>query len=622
MAKVIIDQIEAQGFRNLYKPMVFKLPKENGFYFLTGTNKVNTDLGANGTGKSSIWDTICYTFFGKSARGLRGPDLKTWLSEDPLATGVHFHIGDAIYVIRRTWSPNSLTLQIGTAKPEKIQQDEIDQLLGCNYDLFLFVVLQGQFNTFFIDLKPTDKLQVWSKILDLDEWLIRSKKAKKKFDEEQGVVSKAEVSLSKVEGILETLKWSLQSQRKLREEEKQSRQKALNENNTAIDKHQKSLKMIASKLKTVNENQAIAGRELDKLEEREEVLYSKIAIRTQQRNKVLQAIAVHKSTERRILKEKEKFETEDLECPWCQQEITKKHKTHMLKEFDKELVICSKEISSCSETEKEIDRRVVNLKSKLEVVLDKGRTIGRDVISLLMVDKSKFLKDKEYHLYDITQLEKANENLKKASNTVKEIKRLKGQLTEAKEAKKACKASLEKANAMSVSYKLWIQVFKDIRLWLVDRALTELEMHVNNSFIELGLKGWSIEFTVQHENKSGGVSKGLIAKIKSPQQDKLVPWFVWSGGETQRIRIAVAVGLLRLIQSRTAFSCNLEVWDEPTEHMSVEGIEDLLNFFEMRKDDDDKQLWMVDHRSLDFGGFDGSVHLNRTNRGVEVKYEY
>ncbi len=265
MARIRIDKIEIQGLRSIAKPTVFKLPKQDGFFFLTGTNKVNSDLGANGIGKSSLWDAMMFTFYGKSARGLRGPDLKTWLTTDVLATGVHFYKGKELFIVRRTHSPNSLTLQQGVNDPVKVEQDEINQLLGCDYDLFLYVVLQGQFNQFFIDLQPTEKLKVWSKILNLDEWLVRSKKAKTKLDDEQDALNTAEQSKARLIGIIETLRDSLRSQKALLASELERDEAQAKANDAEIRKSQKAIDKCDAKLKEISKDQAKVDAEQEGL---------------------------------------------------------------------------------------------------------------------------------------------------------------------------------------------------------------------------------------------------------------------------------------------------------------------------------------------------------------------
>ena len=146
----------------------------------------------------------------------------------------------------------------------------------------------------------------------------------------------------------------------------------------------------------------------------------------------------------------------------------------------------------------------------------------------------------------------------------------------------------------------WKGGFKDVRLWLVDDALAELEVTVNSSLRDLGLKGWRITFDIEKPKKTGGTIKGFNVFIESPSSGGPVPWESWSGGETQRLRVAGASGLARLIRGRTGFDCNVEVWDEPTQYLSGTGVDDLLDFLADQGHADGREVWLIDHRSLDF----------------------
>jgi DNA repair exonuclease SbcCD ATPase subunit len=166
----------------------------------------------------------------------------------------------------------------------------------------------------------------------------------------------------------------------------------------------------------------------------------------------------------------------------------------------------------------------------------------------------------------------------------------------------------------------WAKGFKQVKLWLVEQALTELEIEVNSSLVLLGLQDWRIRFDVERETTSGTTSKGFTIFIESPLSgEQSVPWEAWSGGETQRLRIAGAIGLASLIRSRQGCECNLEIWDEPTAHLSEEGITDLLTFFETRARSLQRQIWLVDHRSLNAGNFDHEVTVVKTVQGSQIK---
>jgi DNA repair exonuclease SbcCD ATPase subunit len=165
--------------------------------------------------------------------------------------------------------------------------------------------------------------------------------------------------------------------------------------------------------------------------------------------------------------------------------------------------------------------------------------------------------------------------------------------------------------------KDWPQRFKELRLWLIDEALDELSVHVNSSLIELGLAEWSIEFVVEKETARGNIARGFDLLVRSPNSPDGVPWEGWSGGETQRLRIACAVGFANLIRSRMPSSPEFEVWDEPTAHLNTTGVEDLVAFMAHRAEH--RQIWMVDHRALDSGAFTETLTVVKDHDGSRVE---
>jgi DNA repair exonuclease SbcCD ATPase subunit len=170
----------------------------------------------------------------------------------------------------------------------------------------------------------------------------------------------------------------------------------------------------------------------------------------------------------------------------------------------------------------------------------------------------------------------------------------------------------------------WVQAFKDVRLFLVAEALLQLEVEVNSALAQLGLADWGIRFAPDSETKAGAVKRGFSVTVLSPNNERAVPWQVWSGGEAQRLRVAASMGLSNLIAAYTGYKAFVEVWDEPTNGMSSQGIADLLTAMKDRAERDGKQVWIIDHRALDSGLFqqtitavkcDGTTTLRRNENG-------
>jgi DNA repair exonuclease SbcCD ATPase subunit len=171
-------------------------------------------------------------------------------------------------------------------------------------------------------------------------------------------------------------------------------------------------------------------------------------------------------------------------------------------------------------------------------------------------------------------------------------------------------------------FEWWGGGFRQFRLELMRNALMQFELETNNALHLLGLRGWYIRYGIDQEQKNGRTRKGFSVGIEAPglpRQKKVVPWEAWSGGESQRLRIAAAMGLASLIRSRMGIRCNVEIWDEPSTWLSKPGIEMLLNALWQRAQQEDRQIWLVDHRSLEFGQFAGRVTVVKTRDGSSLE---
>ena len=169
----------------------------------------------------------------------------------------------------------------------------------------------------------------------------------------------------------------------------------------------------------------------------------------------------------------------------------------------------------------------------------------------------------------------------------------------------------------AVSY--WGKGFRHVRLVAILRAIDVLEIEVNSALEQLGLIGWKVKFDVERETKSKTITKGFHVSFYPPNTSKPIPWESWSGGESQRLRIAGRIAISNMILQYRGVRPSLEVWDEPTQYLSQEGITDLVNALKQRAYDLGVQIWLTDHRSYDLGGFSGYAFVEKTKQGSEIK---
>jgi DNA repair exonuclease SbcCD ATPase subunit len=248
--------------------------------------------------------------------------------------------------------------------------------------------------------------------------------------------------------------------------------------------------------------------------------------------------------------------------------------------------------ASIKQNVREWENQVSSLTYKIETAQDKIATWGRSV---------------------------ATE--KKRTNTYAALIKEKRQTEATAHTKKVeLKKQLDTINEKQAAVQFWIGGFKRLRLFLIEETLRQLEVEVNNNLASLGLTDHEISFDVERENKSGGVTKGFVVLIKAPGHDEPVRWEAWGGGVTQRLRLAGDLGLANLIMERAGLRGEIEFYDEPSEHMSDEGLLDLCETLRDRAVSTGKCIFVVDHHATDFGDFKQVLVAVKDSDGSRLEY--
>ena len=163
----------------------------------------------------------------------------------------------------------------------------------------------------------------------------------------------------------------------------------------------------------------------------------------------------------------------------------------------------------------------------------------------------------------------------------------------------------------------WKTGFKRVRLYLIKRVLDYLTIETEASMQALGLHNWRVEYATEVETKSGTMRQGVQIIVHSPTSS--ASWESWSGGEAQRLRLAVSLGLASLIQQMAGVNYKWEVYDEPSTWLSTEGVEDLLECLHARAHALKKSLWLVDHRALNVTSFDEVWAATKKRSGTIIQ---
>lgn len=595
-----------QGFKNFTRRQMFRFGKP-GLYQITGDNLIEPRLGANATGKSTLFGALSWCGYDKTERGLRATDIKSWKGKDKCLVGLRFNKDQTLI---RSWQPNRLSFN-----GHKIDQAQTNDLLGLSHEEFLHSILMGQFNSFFFDLKPTDKLNLFSGALGLDRWLSAADLAKKEL---RIVEMDLETTNSKKEQLVGEYKQAKRSLGAIYERWAASKRgKKVNLKAIQQELSETSGILLAQQACLEEDRRAIteAERTLDAVGNRKEdieLMQSQLAASSE---------SLERKTDELLLElRREKKDEIKSRCRACRHKLSLK--AIKLLKMGKERIIrgLRAEIRRVRKQRKQEDKQFDLLSKTRTYKIGRLEKICESIKKLCDVLQKR--SDRIARLEKQTTALRIQEGIsfQQESEFKKQV-----ELAQAERSKSLAAAVKAKHQFLSIErkhrrIKFWIEKFKEIRLWLVRSALAELEAEVTNNLIALGLENWQITFEVESLTKSGTLSKGFNVFVRSPLSgDNKVKWESWSGGETQRLRAAGAAGFAELIAARSGCRWDIEVWDEPTANLSTEGIDDLIRWLKSRAKD--KRVYLIDHRGVESGSFDGRIKVIKTSEGSQISQE-
>lgn len=656
MKEFVLIKLIIRNFRSFTDELV-TFPQTTGLKLLSGENVVEPRLGANGSGKSSLWDALEWCLHGASVRGGKTSSIVSWGATQAEVIA-EFMLGSLSHTIRRYGPPMKIEIDDGPAT-----QEEIDELIGLSRQCFLHSVVFGQSVSLFPDLSIPERGNLLDEVLALNIWQLATDAAGKKHTSLSNELNKKQVDISFLEGMITALPSDKELKIKIDnwEQEKVNKVIHLQKESNAWEDKQKSLiknlkeeeeawkdKIICSaeeKARSIEELEAeIAPLVFETENEVINPFSGQIAIAEKQ----LKTAEQLRDGETKIIHQAEHeykscvisegFWDKDV-CPTCAQPITENKKKHELDCVEKVKVFISAKKTEAerllAEAELDVDKYKKQL-SELKAISiredEKKKSTRREIdrvrshIKILEIEGkriihqldrnenpfSKQLADLHSNPF-VKQLEDEtvtpNPFIIERANVKKERSKLINDFALAQ-------ADFKKTESQMLSAEFWRDGFKRIRLYFVKQVLAALQVEIQSAISALGLEGWEVTLSTESETKSLTIKLGVQIHIKSPISEGT--WDVWSGGETQRLRIAIAMGLASLIQRASGVYFSFEVWDEPTKHLSGEGVEDLLEALRYRSESMNKQIWLTDHSALTYSGFREIWSAVKGTRGSKI----
>jgi DNA repair exonuclease SbcCD ATPase subunit len=589
MKQISLTSVQLANFRSFATPTTISFTTRPGLKLITGSNQAEPRLGANGAGKSTIWDAVCFALYGTSVKGLRPSDLLTH-GADNLAVALDLTINDEPHNVRRAAPPMRAYLDGGPA-----EQGEIDALVGLSRSRFLNSVVFGQATPLFIDLPVPARGDLLDEVLDLELWMRAASNAGEQHRVMLNRLIEARRALARTTGQIEGLgdlnRFAVQQAHW-----EQQRQVMIND---AIDALEQAEQAHAAFVVQRDKDEGPVDEAAAK-QAYEEFRTAHTTAR--------ETVATLNAQIKTITETTELLDNNNT-CPTCGQDITTEHVQGYFETAKPQVAELSERrrvaLLDIQTTASEVAGSEETWRGAVRI--NQERRAARIILDRQIADKAR----------DMARLDReATQWTNEANPFAVEAERARqehARLTELLEQQQA-EESVMVSQAAALDY--WKQGFRKVRLYCLERVLGELTVETRNSLLALGLGEWRIAFATATETRSGTVRLGVQVNIQAPEAQRRFE--LLSGGESQRARLAVSLGLANLIQRWAGVRFDLEVFDEPTAWLSDQGVADLLDSLRSRAETNQRSIWVCDHRALVHAGFDEVMNVIKTEAGSRI----
>ena len=505
---------------------------------------------------------------------------------------VSFEIDSDTYTIFRGYKPAKFKLtkngqELNILSAKKLNQDEIDKLLGINYVLFKNIVAVASiYNKPFLMLSAGERRSLIETIFNIYvlALMLNEVKRRNKVNETQ-----QRLNMNTLSGLTE---------------QKSNAEKFVNETEQIIERFELNkansiAKLVADitategTIERCNKNISIADKKLVELQNEIDA--------TEAVQELANINAAHNSAALKIgeLKQKLSVMNSNAKCPICNSDLTGEHAAAHIKELqdeiDKQNAILADNTKS---TElKELIANITKNKSLYDtIILKKSEQIN-------LLNNSKL------------QLTSLNNEKTKQENTQCEInvEQYKSQLKNIEDRITTLTNEIDSLDGKIKLDNTLVDILGDdgLKTYFFKQLLPQLNSQVNNYISAFGLQV-TLEF-----------DQNLDAKIQQGKYE--CEYMGFSAGERARIDVAILLSFFDISRNISNWSCNTLFIDEVMDSgVDSDGtsqfISTLFNVVTSSTAQNDLGIYIISHKLSNIDvAWDSVVEINKTGRFSELK---
>lgn len=518
-------------------------------------------VGKNGAGKTSLIESIDYTFYNKvkakNKKWLTLSKLPNRINGDML-TRIKFKTSDGVEVeVKRGQNPSILELWENGILNERAGKSNINAIIekyiGMDVETFKSFISMS-INDFknFISLNPTEKKLLLDKLFNLEVINTMNDILKQMVKDNKSYLKVLDKEISTYDESISSIKSSIKRVKERKEISLESDIKLIKENILSKKGEYEELK-----------------EKIEKIEKTESKLEQ--AIR-EQRDSIVRC----KSEVSQIDKQLKVYDSG--KCPTCNSDLSTDEHLSIKKTFEDKKEVVEKTLL-------ELKDKLSTLKTKkeeLDIISGKASDSFYDIKSLLKGMKS-----------EVTKLEAKNED-KGVDEDIEEFEKT---ITELDSKLNSSKIKSEDGKTLMEYHKELANVFseKGVKRTIIKNILDPI-----NVFIKENLSFMKMPFEVELDETFNATITQLGEEIESE---------TLSTGEMKRVNVSILLAYIKLI--RTKRNINILFLDEVFASIDIEGVDDILSLLKDFSNQYNINIFVVHHAQLETELFDRVINMKK-----------
>lgn len=544
-------KVEIEGFQSIDQA---ELELDNqGIIFVKGINEYDEFTDSNGSGKSSIFESIYWAIFGKTTKGVS--KVENRYINSGCCVSVYFKIDSDNYEIRRTINHKSYGTSLSLIQNgndisgrNKTDTDKVIQnsvLKEFNQDIFLSIVFLSQgFNNRLSILSPSgrkDRLENLSQLsFKIDEFKSELSCLNDKYNNS---ILKVSQDLSKNTGERSSCEKELFRLEQIIKDAQQT-------NKPDID-----LRETESKIEKFRDSSDKIEKSLNKYKSEKLSIELKLSSLNASRNSIIDELNKYK----RML-----LPVTSSICPTCNQSLNKGLSEKLIQEYKQRISTCKESLLSC---DKDI--------SELQLLLEKCNSEITTSVHALEVLNTK--------ISELNKLIIEYLKVKDVSDEINHVKELKSQIHDlGNEISNFEQEKINLSDLKKVVEHCSSLVTKQFRNYLLEDII---------NFMNSRLRIYS-ELLYSNEEDI------IYLKSESSKLDIYLGDAIYdtlSGGEGRKVDLALSLAQRDLALNISGSSSNILILDEIMDNLDDKAINSVTSMFVSAADDIDS-MFIISHK--------------------------